>query len=224
MRRRPNPASGHAVRQRSVPSVVLLLKVQLEGHAFRQFLEQFLELRAGGGGDLDGHLRHLRGRADAPAFDLADQVERRRGGVRQRGGRGWGVLPPPPKMPSGVGAGGAPGNMSPPGTGGVPPSPPNDPPPLVGAGAGAGGVEPPVAGTAEGSITNTSSRWRPVSESLGRRRRHAVSSSSPGWVCRYSMPRTLMATLPLAHRRRMRSFIVVLPSQAMQSCPAGRGS
>src|SRR6218665_1319749 len=141
-----------------------------------------------------------------------------------RGMRGLAVLPSPPKMPSGVGAGGAPGNMSPPGTGGVPPSPPNDPPPLVGAGAGAGGVEPPVAGTAEGSITNTSSRWRPVSESLGRRRRHAVSSSSPGWVCRYSMPRTLMATLPLAHRRRMRSFIVVLPSQAMQSCPAGRGS
>src|SRR6218665_74407 len=136
------------------------------------------------------------------------------------GMRGLAVLPSPSKMPSGVGAGGAPGNMSPPGTGGVPPSPPNDPPPLVGAGAGAGGVEPPVAGR----ITNTSSRWRPVSESLGRRRRHAVSSSSPGWVCRYSMPRTLMATLPLAHRRRMRSFIVVLPSQAMQSCPAGRGS
>src|SRR6218665_2954701 len=102
MRRRPNPASGHAVRQRSVPSVVLLLKVQLEGHAFRQFLEQFLELRAGGGGDLDGHLRHLRGRADAPAFDLADQVERRRGGGRQRGARlGGGAVPGGDGLPRG---------------------------------------------------------------------------------------------------------------------------
>src|SRR6218665_2410886 len=128
------------------------------------------------------------------------------------GMRGLAVLPSPPKMPPGVG------------TGGVPPSPPNNPPPLVGAGTGAGGAEPPVAGTAEGSITNTSSRWRPVSESLGRRRCHAVTSSSPGWVCRYSMPRTLMATLPLAHRRSRRSFIEVSPSHGMQSCPAGRGS
>ena len=89
---------------------------------------------------------------------------------------------------------------------------------------GAGGVAPPVAGTAEGSITNTSSRCRPVTESLGRSRRHAVSSSSPGCACRYSMPRRLIAILPRAQSRRMRSFIAVSPSHGMQSCPAGRGS
>src|SRR6218665_2857517 len=90
MRRRPNPASGHAVRQRSVPSVVLLLKVQLEGHAFRQFLEQFLELRAGGGGDLDGHLRHLRGRGGAPPLHLFEPGGRGWGGGWERGGGVWG--------------------------------------------------------------------------------------------------------------------------------------
>src|SRR6218665_2891914 len=90
MRRRPNPASGHAVRQRSVPSVVLLLKVQLEGHAFRQFLEQFLELRAGGGGDLDGHLRHLRGRGGGPPLPLSRPGGGGGGGGGARGGGGGG--------------------------------------------------------------------------------------------------------------------------------------
>src|SRR6218665_2858023 len=72
------------------------------------------------------------------------------------GMRGLAVLPSPSKMPSGVGAGGAPGNMSPPGTGGVPPSPPNDPP-LVGAGAGARGGWPGIG--AKGPAGGGWGRW-----------------------------------------------------------------
>src|SRR5690554_3268170 len=70
-----SPVSELARRRQPAASVLLLLKVQFVSQALGQFLEQLLELRPGGGGDFDGYFRDLGGRTDAPAFELANQVE-----------------------------------------------------------------------------------------------------------------------------------------------------
>src|SRR5574340_327616 len=85
------PESDAAIFPHRAPSVVLLLKAQLESHAIRQFLEQFLELRAGGGGYLERDFCHGCGRAYTPSFELADQVERRGWRVRERDARSGGA-------------------------------------------------------------------------------------------------------------------------------------
>ena len=86
------------------PSVVLLLKVQLEGHAFRAAsLQAVHELCAGGGRYLDGHLRDLVA-SRCPTLDLA--AVRFSGDVaRFSAVHGLVVPPSPPKMPPGVDSG-----------------------------------------------------------------------------------------------------------------------
>ena len=67
--------------------MVFLLKAQLDRDAIGQISQQLLQLGTVDRGEFDGHAGEPRGWPDSPAFQLADEVERRRGRVAQSNAR-----------------------------------------------------------------------------------------------------------------------------------------